>query len=215
MKFCFVCGKKTEDMIEGYCKECYCKKFQLIEVPKEIEVKMCGKCMRKMDRNKWREIDLCDIIREKIRVIGESVSLRVESEDDDVGRIYARGFLEGMREPKEEVHELTLKIRKVTCPTCGKSSGFYFETTIQIRGGTLTDEDFDNINDITRNREGFYRLEYAKGGCDMKVSSKSLGKKIAEYVVKKYKIDKKLSFKLVTKKDGRDLYRDTVLLRIS
>ena len=120
-----------------------------------------------------------------------------------------------MKEPKEETHELTLKIRKVTCPICGKAAGLYFETTIQVRGGMLTDEDFDAIDDITRNRDGFYRIESAKGGCNLKVSSKSLGKKISEYIVKKYKIDKKRSFELVTKKDGRDLYRDTVLLRIS
>jgi NMD protein affecting ribosome stability and mRNA decay len=170
--------------------------------------------MRKFDRNKWRVIDLKDIILEKVKILGDSVNIKAVSEEDNKGRIIATGFLKGMSKPKEEIHDLKLKLNKITCPTCGKEAGLYYESTLQIRGKMLTNEDLDALLDITRNREGFYSMLNVAGGCDIKVSSKSLAKKLAEYVVKKYKIDKKLSFHLVTKREGRDLYRDTILLRI-
>ena len=56
MKFCFLCGKKTEKLIEGYCEECYNKEFKLIEAPKEISFIICSRCNRIKYKNKWKDI---------------------------------------------------------------------------------------------------------------------------------------------------------------
>ena len=134
--------------------------------------------------------------------------------NDDYTKLFVKGSPKGSRKIKEETYDIKIKIIKETCNTCSKQAGSYYESTIQLRG-KLTDEDIDSIDDIVLSRDGFYKLKVVKGGYDFLVSSKSLAKKITEYFKKKYKVEIKKSFKLVTKKEGKDIYRDTVLLRIS
>jgi nonsense-mediated mRNA decay protein 3 len=211
MKFCFVCGKKSESLIKGYCEECYKSKFKLIEVPEEIEVAMCNRCKKINEKNKWKEAEIDEILKDKIKILGKNVKIRFEKNDNV--KVHAKGFLEGSKEVKEEVHEVKIRIRKRLCSVCFKKSGKYYESIVQIRG-SLTDDDMDSIDDIVLERGGFYRLEDTKGGYDFYVSDKSLARKIAEFFRKKYKVDIKKSFKLFTRKEGKDIYRDTILLRI-
>ena len=212
MKFCFLCGKKTENLINGYCEECYKKKFQLIEVPEEITVAVCKKCNKIKEKNVWKDIEIEKILRDKIKILGKNVRIKIE-ENDNL-KIYAKGLLKGSKGLKEEIHEVKVKIKKENCPDCSKKSGKYYESVIQVRG-CLTNDDINSIDDIVLARGGFYRVEEVKGGYDFFISSKSLAKKITEFLRKKYKTKVKKSFKLVTKQEGKDIYRDTALVRVS
>ena len=211
MKFCFLCGKKSEKLIKGYCEECYKSKFKLIEVPQELSVTICKRCNKINEKNKWKEAEIDEILRDKIKVFGKSVKISFEKNDNV--KVHAKGFLEESKDAKEEVYEVKIKLRKRLCSDCFKKSGKYYESIVQIRG-SLTDEDMDSIDDIVIERGGFYRIEEVKGGYDFYVSSKSLAKKIAEFLRKKYKVEIKKSFRLFTRKEGKDIYRDTILLRI-
>lgn len=212
MKFCFLCGKRTDKLIKGYCEECYKKKFQLIEVPDEISIIICSRCGNIKERNKWMESDIDEVLRDKINVLGRNVSIRIEK-DEESAKIHAKGFLEGSKSLKEEVHEVKLKIRKVTCLTCSRKAGKYYESIVQIRG-SLTNDDMDAVDDVVLERGGFYRIEEVKGGHDLFVSDKSLAKKIAEVFENRHKVEIKKSFKLLTRRDGKDINRETILLRI-
>ena len=212
MKFCFLCGKNTDELVKGYCDSCYKKQFNLIEVPSELIITTCPRCNKKFEHNKWSEMDVSDIVRDKIKVLGCDVTIAVEVQDNVI-KLIARGFLEGSRNLKEEPHEIKMKVIKNTCPVCAKESSKYFESTIQVRG-TMKDEDFDAMDDIAFKRGGYFKVKEVKGGYDFSVGDKSVAKAMADYLIKKYRIDQKKSFKLVTKKDGRDLYRDTILLRL-
>jgi len=212
MKFCFLCGKKSEKLIKGYCEECYKKKFQLIEVPEEISVTICSRCKKIKERYKWIENEIDEILRNKIKVIGRDVSIRIEKNED--AKIHARGFLEGSKSIKEETHEVKIKLEKITCPTCSRKAGQYYESTVQIRG-ILTNDDMDAVDDVVLERGGFYRIKEVKGGYDLFISDKSLARKIVEVFSNRHKVEIKKSFKLLTRRDGKDIYRDTILLRIS
>jgi nonsense-mediated mRNA decay protein 3 len=211
MKFCFICGKETEDLVKGYCEACYQKKFNLIEVPEEIIVTTCPRCNRKFDKNKWNDMDVSDLARSRIKVLGNDVTIAVEV--DKNLKVIARGYLDGSKEMKEEPHEIRMKIIKNICPVCSKESGKYYEAIIQVRGN-MAKEDFTAMDDIVFKRGGYFRVKEVTGGYDFFVGSKSIAKKMAEFIVKKYNVKKTKSFQLVTKKDGRDIYRDTVLLRL-
>ena len=212
MKFCFLCGKRTEKLVKGYCEECYKKKFQLIKVPEEINITICARCKQIKETYKWTEVEIDKVLRDSIKVIGRDVRIRIEVNEEDA-KIHAKGILEGSRSLKEEVHEVKLKIRKVTCPTCSRKAGKYYESTVQIRG-KLTNDDMDAVDDVVLERGGFYRIKEVKGGYDFFVSDKSLAKKIVEVFKNRHKVEIKKSFKLLTRRDGKDINRDTILLRI-
>jgi len=211
MKFCFLCGKKTEKLIKGYCEECYNKKFQLIEVPKEILVTICSKCNKIKEGNKWKDIEIDEFLRNKIKVLGKNVKIRFEI--NDIVRIHAKGFLENSKNLKEEVHEVKLKTKKEVCLECSRKYSDYYEALIQIRG-SLTNDDINSIDDIVLMKKGFYRIEEVKGGYDLFISSKSLGERITDFLRKKYKAEIKKSYKLVTSKQGKNIYRNIILIRI-
>lgn len=210
MKFCFLCGKKTE-LIDGYCEECYNKKFQLIKVPEEIVVKICTRCSKIKERNSWKNIEIDKILRDKIKVLGKDVAIKIEK--NDIVKIHARGFLEDSKKPKEEIHEVKLKIKKEICPTCSKEAGKYYEAVVQVRGN-LTNDDVDSIDDVVLASNGFYRIKEVRGGYDFFVSDRSLAKKITTILRKKYETEIKKSFELVTKQEGKDIYRNIILVRI-
>jgi len=211
MKFCFICGKKTENLINGYCEECYNKKFQLIKVPEEINVTICNKCNKIKEKNIWKDIEIDEFLRNKIKVLGKDVKLKIE--ENDVLKVYAKGFLEGSENLKQEVHEVKLKIKKEVCLECSRKYSDYYEALIQIRG-SLTNDDINSIDDIILIRKGFYRIKEVKDGYDFFISNKFLAEKITEFLKKKYKAEIKKSYKLVTSKQGKNIYRNIILVRI-
>ncbi len=211
MKFCFLCGKKTENLIKGYCEECYNKKFKLIEIPEEINVTICSKCNKIKEKNKWKDIEIDGFLRNKIKILGKNVKIRFEK--NDVLRIYVKGFLEGSKTLKEETYELKLKINKEVCLNCSRKYGDYHEAVLQIRGN-LTNDDFNSIDDLVLMKKGFYKIKEVKGGYDLLIGSKALSEKITDFLRKKYKTEIKKSYKLVTSKDGKDIYRNIILIKI-
>lgn len=211
MKFCFLCGKKTEKLSKGYCEECYNKKFQLIKVPEEIVVNVCSKCRKIKEKNSWKDIEIDKILRDKIKILGKNVRIRIEK--NDIMKVHAKGFLEGSKVIKEEVHEVEIKFRKETCTDCSRKFGRYYESVVQVRGN-LTDEDVNLIDDIVLSKNGFYRIEDVKGGYNFLLSSRALSRQIAELLKRRYKTEIKKSFELVTKQEGIDIYRNIILVRI-
>jgi len=216
MKFCFLCGKKSEKLIEGYCEECYNKQFQLIEVPKEIDVTLCSKCGLVKERNKWKDIGIEDFIKNKIKIIGKDVEIRIER--NDTFEIHAKGYLNNSKKLKEEVQEIVVNENKIVCPNCFKRFGGYSEAILQLRGN-ITNEilnfvDDQIVSDFLKNKKIFYRIKEVKGGFDLYINNKSLARKIAIILKNKYKAEVKKSFKLVTRKQGRDIYKNIILIRI-
>ncbi len=212
MKFCFLCGKKTEKLINGYCEECYNKKFHLIKVPKEIIIVKCSKCDRIKEKNKWKDIEIDEFLKNKIEILGKNVEIKIEK--NDILKIYAKGFLKDSKKIKEEIHEVKFKIEYEICPLCSKKYRNYYEAIIQIRGN-ITSDDINSIDDIVLMKKGFYRIEKVKGGYDLFISNKYLAEKIANFLRKKYKTEIKRSYKLVTSKEGKDIYKNIILVRIS
>jgi len=206
MKFCFICGKKTEKLIEGYCEDCYNKNYSLIKIPKEINVIKCSKCDRFKSRNAWIDGEIEDLIKNDIKILGGNVKIRIEG-----NKIFATGFLRDSKKSKEETCETNIKIKKILCPNCSKKLGDYFESTIQLRGD-VTEEILDFIDEKFREKT-FYKIERVKGGLNLCIGNKNIANQVAEELKRRYTLEIKKSFKLFTKKDGKDVYKCTILIR--
>ncbi len=210
-KFCFLCGKETEKLIEGYCEECYNKKFSLIELPKEISVKICRKCFKIEEKNKWKKISIEDFVKEKIKILGKNVKLNIKKENDFLS-ISAIGKLEKSRKIKKENYKIILKIEKKVCPFCSKK-GRYFESVIQLRGN-ISDEKINFIKKLLNSEKDIYfDTKKVKGGIDIFINRKFVAKRLAKIVSKKYKCKVIRSFELITRKEGKNIYKNVILLR--
>ena len=210
MKFCFVCGKKTENLIKGYCEKCYNKEFNLIEVPKEIIFTRCTKCERLREKNIWKDAQIEDLLKNKIKILGKNVSILFEK--NDVLHVTARGYLKGSNSLKEEKHDIKIKIKKTVCGNCSKRFGGYYESIIQLRGNTYDAMDFIEDQIIKENQS--YRIEKSKRGCDIYLADNNFANKLTNAVKKKFNAKVERNYKLVTRKNGKDIYRSVMLVRI-
>ena len=52
--FCPECGSTDKEMVGDICIECFLKNFQMIELPKRIEVEICSHCNSRLEEGKWR-----------------------------------------------------------------------------------------------------------------------------------------------------------------
>ncbi|MFH0929584.1 MAG: NMD3-related protein [Candidatus Aenigmatarchaeota archaeon] len=210
MKFCFVCGKKTNELVDGYCEDCYNDKFSLLKVPKELTVKMCTRCNMIKHRNRWMDIKVEDVLRDKIEVLGRAVDLKIDIDDNIT--IKAKGFLKDCKKSKKESYDIRLKINKIVCPTCSRASGGYYEAIIQLRG--KTEEAMDFLVDQAVKEQKNYRAEQ-KGRCfDVYIMDKHFANSVANAMIKRFKARIKKSFRIVTKKEGKDIYRSVIVVRI-
>jgi len=210
MKFCFVCGKKTENLIEGYCEECYKKEFKLLETP-EASFTICPRCNSIKYRNDWQDIEIEELIKQKIKPLGDIVEMKIEKNDKI--HISVKGFLKGSKKLKKEVYTIPLKLNKVLCPQCIKKSTGYYEAILQLRGN-ITDDIIDFIDRQAMKQNEFYRLERVKNGLDFYIVNKSFANRTAGLVKKRFKATIKKSFKVVTKKEGKNIYRNIILVSI-
>jgi len=203
MKFCFVCGKKTEKLIEGYCEDCYNEKFNLVKIPKDLRIVMCSKCKKIKQGINWKDIEIEDFLKNNIKTLGKDVKIEVKE-----NKIFVTGTLEKSKKSKEEVHEINIKPIKTLCLRCSQKLGGYYETVIQLRGNVTNN--ILNLLDEKINEKSFYRVEAVKGGFNLYVGNKSVANDATELIKKKYKFKISKSYKLFTKKEGRDVYRTMI-----
>jgi nonsense-mediated mRNA decay protein 3 len=209
MKFCFVCGKNTEKLIEGYCEDCYNKKFELIKVPKDMLLKVCSKCNRINYRNVWRDMSIEDILKDKIKILGKNVDLKI-SRNDNVISVRAKGFLKNSKKQKEECYNIRLKINKVVCPECSRRLGDYYEAILQLRGDA--NKMFDFLEDKLTDKN-IYKVENVRNGIDIYLNDSHIAENMSKMLKKRFNSKVKKSFRLLTKKQGKDIYRSTFVVR--
>jgi len=216
MKFCFLCGKEVEKLIKGYCEECYNKKFHLIEIPKKISYVMCNKCNLVRYKNKWRDLRIEDLIKQKIKIFGNNMKIRIKT--NDIFHVVAKGFLEGSEKLKEEIHDINVIINKTICPLCSKKYGGYYEAILQLRGNFsvfITNFIDDQMILMSKKeKKAFYKIKKVKNGVDFYIGSKSAANRLAESLKKEFNAEIKRSFKIATRKGGKNIYRNIISVRI-
>lgn len=216
--FCFLCGKKTDTLIDSYCQECYDKEFKITKFPKKIEVTECSKCKRMHIENRWVESTIEEALKNKIKAMGKIESVNIEEKEPKKFEVTVKGYAKGSGNLKEERLIIPVHIVRLVCPTCSRKYGGYYEAVIQLRGERLTkalefiDERMTEIE--AKDPKAFYFIEDAKGGLDFKIGSKKAANKLADMIRREFKTDLKKSYKLVTRKDGNDVYRTYIAIRI-
>jgi len=225
---CPLCGRITERLYEGLCKECYVKEIELFTVDQVIDITICRDCGAYLLGNTWihEHKDLPDIIEEHVlrsikvhpEVKSYGVSLRISQEDP--WNYLAEVTISG------EVYDFTFSQSKYTrvrvhlgvCDMCSRRYSGYYEAVIQLRGpdeaimGAL-----EEIRDaFEQSKKEFILKEVpVRGGVDVYVSSYKLARRVIKKLHEHYGGEIKETTTLYTRKGGRDIYRHTFLYRVS
>ena len=209
---CYLCGMEFKELREGICDSCYSKEFQLLEVPRKLQIVICKNCYMIKEGDKLTNKKVEDIIKENIKPRIEDVRFSINN-----NHVYATGMINGKQ--REEKYHLRIEEKKILCNRCAKMKSGYYESKLQLRGNVpenaldFIDSQIKKIE--SRNDNAFYRIEKIKDGLDVFVGSKSVANKIAEQMKKQLKAELKRSYKLYTRREGKDIYRDVISVRFT
>lgn len=226
-KFCPSCGKATEDLYSGLCKGCFLKRTVILDVPRYIDAALCRSCGRVFNGKEWKAYEgledaLKDIILSNSELMhGATIGIKFEAPESIVKStilvsVHAEAEVEGKKVSSEKAVEVFLGTR--TCDTCGMKRGGYYESVIQIRGAKK-DELLQFIE--KRIAEGFSldkasyvtKVEVKKEGFDVYVGGKSAARKVAGEAKRIYNLELKKTYSQNGVKNGKSIFRDTILLR--
>lgn len=183
-KFCYRCGKVTDDLEEGLCKDCRGM------ITKTVEITICAKCGKIKEGKVWKSKQIESAIKDKL-----------DAREIDLEKNIAKTR-------KGEIRFET-KIKKEICTRCSRFASGYYESVLQLRN--FSTEEIQRIFSII-NEE--FRIEENKHGIDIYLMRKPLAEKIARKIKRIFKnIEIKKSFELVTVKDGKRVYRNYISVR--
>ena len=236
--FCPECGSTDKEMVGDICIDCFLKDFQMIEIPKRIEVQICSHCNSKLEEGKWSEENIPEeeiiyrALERNITIADEVENEIINLEIDQIRGTIANCFVEVVGEVHgtqiEETHDSEVKILKTVCPTCSKLQAGYYEAVIQLRADKreIKSEEYAKADEIVERtlikQSKSDKLAYCpqiaklKEGYDYYIGSLKSARKVVEALKEEFGGIIKESPRLISedKSTGKGLYRIWIALRL-
>ena len=224
---CVLCGKEIKK--GTLCAKCYLEREEVVSLPNIIKLTTCPRCGFFKFSGKWKKMEFKDALWYEIE------SKLMVHPDLDVKEIDLTGsnnkyvmkiIGKFMNEEKVEIYkQFELRINRELCLKCSREAGSYYEAILQIRAEnrTVSANELEEIKAIineTLNREienpkaFITKIEEKKEGVDYYFGDRNIGKKVSRKIVEKLGGIIKESKKLAGRKDGRDIFRFTYLVRL-
>ena len=120
--FCIECGSEDKQMVGEICIDCFLKDFQMIEIPKNINVEICSHCNSRLEEGKWSESYLPEdeiiyrALERNIKISdlveNEEINLEIDQIKGTIASCYVEvvGDVHGTQ--IDEVHETEVKLLK-------------------------------------------------------------------------------------------------------
>ena len=168
-RFCPVCGKLTDFLINGMCSECYIRNHKLVKIPETLKITLCKGCLSYYVNGRWKKSKkkyiedilvtaVREIIQNRIKRLGYSIShveVKIEFEPKmslkegakmKVNTVVCGKLHEKLRETCEE-HYSTAFIHFDLCPLCRVIVGGKEKAIVQIRsqGRKLSSQEIKEI----------------------------------------------------------------------
>ncbi|HIH20535.1 TPA: hypothetical protein HA244_04680 [Candidatus Micrarchaeota archaeon] len=213
MKVCPSCGSTEvqKQFVGAFCVDCFAKK-ELFTL-KEFAFQLCSRCGRVKQKEQWvspSHKTLSDILRSKIKS-DKDFDIRTEftlGKTTVDAKTVLTFHVDGSSVRQERVFEIPLE--KKLCLECGRITGSYHEAIIQLRG------DPEVTARVAR------KLERILGENIVKTEEKREGnnyfiitKQLAFSALSTLKLRHSLSHKLVGVKEGKRVFKITLLVRVN
>ena len=216
--FCVECGKEIEESFEGLCIECYVRKKKFFDIPESVDVTVCRNCGSYNIGNKWLEGELYELLKNFLRGSIKHKGIKNFRVEIDGDKVVCRGDFHGFEVTEEGV--INVKTRYGICETCSRMKGGYFEAVLQVRKGgrDMTDEEIKLSDEVVYRKAGhesyITKRERKHGGIDYYMGDKKMAASAAKILNDMFCGETSVSPSLVGMKDGREVYRNTYLVRI-
>lgn len=227
---CIKCGKH-EAVEKGLCDSCLWDSLN-IEAPGSIIEKTCPKCgayfvgkgwIYKDGKEKWEKKVIENFtVNEPFKIVKGKITGKNKLENSVTIEIEVERNGNDMR---DETFQIPFIKESISCPTCNKVTGSYYEAKVQIRGmtGNITGE-MERlakilVSMVEKNHkddpESFIsKIEYVKDGFDVYLGKRKDGDTFAKDMKTREICDIIVSKTLAGVRDGKQFFRFTYLIRV-
>ena len=232
--FCVKCGS-TRLITDNLCGACYAEVSTLARIPSTLTITTCAHCSSYLEKKKWKHFKhLNDLMDQRIMahlmvdslVDVDDVELSHKMEDEHRREIGIR--IAGKVDTTDIEEQLRIKVmlKKGVCERCSKIAGKYYESILQVRGEDSAldkktmDEIRKQVHDVIartakKDRNSFISREgEMHSGLDFYLGKNGDGKNLAKLLGSVYGSKITESKTLVGRKEGKDCYRMTYLVRV-
>lgn len=232
-----VCPKCGGPSNEGLCDLCALESTELLSCPERIEITVCSVCGAKLIKGKWVPSQAsagelaydaaCSAIcaHEGLSKPNLDVKLIKTGATRYMAMADLKGTFRSM--PAEAGCQFEVRILSMACDRCSRRAGRYFESTIQIRASSRepTEREMEVSKKMALEMaEAGYKhgdqlsfvqdIKETQGGLDIVLGSTQLGRQISKVISERFGGRITETSKLVGQRDGRDLCRSTLLVRL-
>lgn len=185
-----------------------------------MEVTVCRNCGACRIDGDWVHEDvettIKNFLEEHIKHPGIK-NFKVEIDED---KAICTGEFHGF--PIREEGHIDIKIKNSICDTCSRMVGGYFEAVLQVRkeGGEMSEEELKTSDEVVYKKSSEYPEGYVSqrerihGGVDYYIGDKKMAASAARILNDMFHGETGISPSLVGMKDGREVYRNTYVVRI-
>lgn len=231
--FCVECGRE-EELIDSLCRECFSKKHVKASLPEHVDITLCAHCSAIETEDGWQDVgsvrEAAQIAVEQALVLSKDakmsdIAIQLTEKDERNLEAGVKVMLSVRGAAFERDLRTMLRIKRGSCKECSKQQGNYYEAILQVRGSGASLEKRlereveqrvrDRVQSMRRgSREVFLsRVERVKGGLDFYFSTASAARNVAREFQESMCAEYKESSSLWGRRDGREIYRMTFLVR--
>ncbi|MEM4554904.1 MAG: NMD3-related protein [Candidatus Anstonellaceae archaeon] len=199
-RFCPICGRPDSNasFLGELCFGCASEKMRKLH---RVSISLCQQCNFVLDRARKRKE--CTIEDEIIRIL--KLKDQNASISEDLKSVSIQTPAGVLTQP------LKVSFQKLMCIECGRASSQYFEAIIQLRGDFgLVDRKAKQICACLKKTTFIPKIEQLKEGVDIYVGSR----KEAISCLNLLGLGFLRTEKLAGQRQGRRLYRTTLLVRL-
>ena len=215
-KFCPKCGKETKEFFENLCLACYTKKLlNEKKFPEKIEIAQCPICKDFVLKGKNFE-NIEKVLEKVLLTIFKKLPLTQINYFLKDEKIFLDLKLKINKKEVEERKVLKFWIKKTYCKYCKLKIGKYYEAVLQIRNAD--EKIIEKIKNFLEKIEKKDRMAFVskevplKNGIDFYLGSKRAANKISRIFKAKYFAKTKITRKFYRFKNGKKIYRVTILI---
>ncbi|MGA7924159.1 MAG: 60S ribosomal export protein NMD3 [Thermoplasmata archaeon] len=236
-EFCVVCGRSDRPVEDGMCLECFANRTRLVEVATHPSVTICPTCGARKVGQHWEgegrttllsPEDLLPFLRPHADVGIRRVHWEEGGGSPWEREITARADVRLRGEERTLELQFPVHVEPLTCPECSRRAGHFYTALIQLRGledgprepprelRTRLASAWDGTIAEARSewRRALSFREERPEGWDLFLSDTIAARALARWMKVRLKAELKESATLWGRKDGRDVYRVTLCLRV-
>jgi nonsense-mediated mRNA decay protein 3 len=224
---CPSCGERSY----GICERCLARGRTIATMPRFLTIQTCPTCSAHFFKGKWINEDtnhaVAKAVEEALRIDADEAAITIVV--NQISPTLIRGSVEihvSGAGGSHESFDTNVRVNRATCDRCSRIAGGYYESKVQIRADHRTPEKAEleraleiatRTIDLTQKAD---RLAFIakttrlREGLDLYIGTVKAAKRVVRALVQEMGGNFSDSAKLVGRRDGKDVFRVTFVIRL-